>query len=116
AECRINDPMTKPAPEVQPSVETAPTTVRVGAVGYLNARPLVYGLEHKTERFSIRYDIPAECARLLHAHETDIGLIPSIEFLRGPRPYAIVPGPAVISNGPVASVAISTRREMRDIL
>jgi chorismate dehydratase len=88
--------------------------IRVGAVTYLNARPLVYGLEHD-DRFAIRYDLPSECARLLHAHETDIGLIPSIEYLRGPSPYWIVPGPAVTSRGPVASVAIFTRREPRDI-
>ena len=47
--------------------------------------------------------------------EIDVGLIPSIESLRGPGPYAIVPGPAVTSRGPVASVAIYTRRELRDI-
>jgi chorismate dehydratase len=88
--------------------------IRLGAVGYLNARPLVYGLEHH-DRFDLRYDIPSECARLLHAHETDIGLIPSIEYLRGPAPYWIVPGPAVTSRGAVASVAIYTRREPRDI-
>ncbi|HET7694989.1 MAG TPA: menaquinone biosynthesis protein [Vicinamibacterales bacterium] len=88
--------------------------IRVGAVTYLNARPLVYGLEH-SDRFSIRYDLPSECARLLHAHETDVGLIPSIEYLRGPSPYWIVPGPAVTSRGAVASVAIFTRREPRDI-
>jgi chorismate dehydratase len=88
--------------------------IRLGAVGYLNARPLVYGLE-RVPGFEIRYDIPAECARLLHAHETDVGLIPSIEYLRGPAPYAIVPGAGVTSNGPVASVAIFTRREPRDI-
>jgi len=87
---------------------------KIGAVSYLNARPLVYGLE-RSERFDIRYDIPSECARLLHAHETDVGLIPSIEYLRGPVPYAIVPGPAVTSRGPVASVAIYTRREPNDI-
>ncbi|HEY2434147.1 MAG TPA: menaquinone biosynthesis protein [Vicinamibacterales bacterium] len=88
--------------------------IRLGAVTYLNARPLVYGLEH-SGRFAIRYDIPSECARLLHAHETDLGLIPSIEYLRGPVPYALVPGPAVTSRGPVASVAIYTRREPRDL-
>jgi len=88
--------------------------IRLGAVGYLNARPLVYGLE-RVRGFDIRYDIPAECARLLHAHDTDIGLIPSIEYLRGPQPYAIVPGAGVTSNGPVASVAIYTRRNARDI-
>ena len=88
--------------------------IRLGAVTYLNARPLVYGLE-ATNRFETRYDIPSECARLLHAHETDLGLIPSIEYLRGPQPYWLVPGPAVISRGPVASVAIYTRKDPRDI-
>jgi chorismate dehydratase len=90
------------------------TRVRLGAVGYLNARPLVYGLERQP-RFELRYDVPSECARLLHAHAIDVGLIPSIEYLRGPQPYAFVPGPAVTSRGPVASVAIYTRVEPRDI-
>src|SRR5215212_8299448 len=89
--------------------------VRLGAVGYLNARPLVYGLENHPERFDLRYDIPSECARLLHAHEIDLGLIPSIEYLRGPVPYHLVPGPAVTSRGPVASVAIYTRKDPEDI-
>ena len=88
--------------------------IRLGAVTYLNARPLVHGLERHTQ-FSIRYDIPSECARLLHARQTDVGLIPSIEYLRGPAPYSIVPGPAVTSRGPVASVAIYTRRDPGDV-
>jgi chorismate dehydratase len=92
----------------------AVTPVRLGAVGYLNARPLVYGLE-RLPRFDLRYDTPSECANLLHAHTTDVGLIPSIEYLRGPQPYAFVPGPAVTSRGPVASVAIYTRVEPRDM-
>jgi chorismate dehydratase len=89
--------------------------IRLGAVTYLNARPLVYGLENQPDRFELRYDIPSECARLLHGHEIDLGLIPSIEYLRGPVPYLLVPGLAVTSRGPVASVAIYTRREPRDI-
>lgn len=90
------------------------TAIRLGAVGYLNARPLVYGLE-RDARFAVRYDIPSACARLLHAGEIDLGLVPSIEFLRGPRPYTMVPGPAVTSRGPVASVAIYTRKDPHDI-
>ena len=89
-------------------------SVRLGAVGYLNARPLVYGLERQP-RFALRYDIPSECARLLHGRAIDVGLIPSIEYLRGPQPYLFVPGPAVTSRGPVASVAIYTRVEPSDI-
>jgi chorismate dehydratase len=91
-----------------------PDRMRLGAVGYLNARPLVYGLDRKP-RFDLRYDVPSECARLLHDGSIDVGLIPSIEYLRGPGPYALVPGPAVTSRGPVASVALYTRVEPRDI-
>lgn len=90
------------------------SAIRLGAVGYLNARPLVYGLE-SNPRFDVRYDVPAVCAELLHARTIDVGLIPSIECLRGPAPYVLVPGPAVTSNGAVASVALYTRREPQDI-
>jgi chorismate dehydratase len=91
--------------------------VRIGAVEYLNARPLVFGLE-QDPRFSVRFDLPARCAELLHAGDTDLGLIPSIEFLRGPNgpdSYRIVPDLAVTSRGAVASVALYTTREMRDV-
>lgn len=93
---------------------SASARVRLGAVGYLNARPLVYGLDRAPD-FDVRYDVPSQCARLLHAHDIDLGLIPSIEYLRGPGGYRIVPGPAVVSHGEVASVAIYTRRDPRDI-
>ena len=87
--------------------------VRLGAVGYLNARPLVYGLD-RSARFAIRYDVPSECARLLHANEIDVGLIPSIEYLRG-GPYRIVPDLAIASRGTVASVALFTTKPMCDV-
>lgn len=82
--------------------------VRIGAVSYLNARPLVVGLEARRDRFAVRYDLPSTCACLLHTHEIDLGLIPSVEYLRG-EGYAMVPDCAVVSDGPVASVAIFTR-------
>ena len=91
--------------------------IRIGAVEYLNARPLVFGLEHDP-RFEVRFDLPARCAELLHAGETDLGLIPSIEFQRGPRGagnYRIVPDVAITSRGTVASVAIFTTRDMKDV-
>jgi len=90
------------------------TVVRLGAVEYLNAKPLVWGLENDS-RFDIRYDLPSRCAALLHERRIDLGLIPSIEYLRGAAPYRIVPGAAIASKGPVASVAIYTRVEPRDI-
>jgi len=79
--------------------------LRLGAVEYLNARPLVYGLHRHAGRFDVRFDVPARCAELLHAGEVDLGLVPSIEYLRGDS-YVAVPGVAIGSDGPVASVAV----------
>jgi chorismate dehydratase len=81
-------------------------SVRLGAVGYLNARPLVYGLELKPDLFSVRFDVPSKCAALLHENSIDVGMIPSIEYLRGHDVYCIVPDAAIVSDGPVASVAL----------
>jgi chorismate dehydratase len=81
--------------------------VRLGAVSYLNTKPLVYGLEHRTDLFAVRFDVPAQCAALLHEGRIDLGLIPAVEYLRGD--YRIVPGVAIGSAGPVASVAVFTR-------
>ncbi len=87
--------------------------VRLGAVGYLNARPLVCGLE-QSPRFDVRYDVPSRCAALLHEHAIDVGLIPSIEYLRGGA-YCIVPDLAIASRGPVASVALYTTKPMTEV-
>jgi chorismate dehydratase len=88
--------------------------VRIGAVGYLNARPLTWALDREPTRWQVRYDVPSVCAALLHAGEVDLGLVPSVEYLRSPE-YRMVPGIGVGSRGPVASVAIYTRREVSAI-
>jgi chorismate dehydratase len=82
--------------------------VRIGAVGYLNARPLTWALDRSPERWRVRYDLPAVCASLLHRGETDLGLIPSIEYLQSPD-YRFVPGVGIGSRGAIASVALYTR-------
>lgn len=87
--------------------------VRVGAVSYLNARPLVRGLERSPERFEVRFDLPSRCASLLHSGAIDLGLIPSIEYLAGD--YRVVPGIGVVSDGAVGSVAMFTRVPVGDI-
>lgn len=80
------------------------SALRLGAVSYLNTKPLVHGLERHPDLFDVRFDVPAECAALLHAGRIDVGLVPAIEYLRGD--YRIVPGVAIGSDGPVVSVAI----------
>lgn len=83
------------------------TAVRLGAVSYLNTKPLVYGIEAGTDEFTIRFDVPAVCASLLHEGRVDLGLIPAVEYLRGT--YWIVPEVSIASDGAIGSVAVFSR-------
>jgi chorismate dehydratase len=88
--------------------------IRIGAVGYLNARPLTWALDRSPDRWQVRYDLPSVCAALLHRGETDLGLIPSIEYLQSPE-YRFVPGVGIGSRGPIASVALYSRVPVDEI-
>ena len=88
--------------------------LRIGAVGYLNARPLTWALDREPLRWRVRYDVPSVCASLLHAGEVDLGLVPSVEYLRSPD-YRMIPGVGVGSRGPIASVALYTTRPVADV-
>ena len=89
------------------------SALRLGAVSYLNTKPLVYGLDAYPDRFDVRFDVPAKCAELLHDNRVDLGLIPAIEYLRGE--YAIVPGVSIASFGDVATVALFTRKPIDQV-
>lgn len=88
--------------------------IRLGAVAYLNARPLVHGLDARPDLFSLRFDPPSRCAELLHDGDIDVGMIPAIEYCRGPE-YRIAPGMAIASRGRVASVALFTRKPLGQV-
>jgi len=83
--------------------------LRIGAVGYLNARPLTWALDREPSRWHVRYDLPSVCARLLQDGEVDLGLVPSIEYLQA-TDYRFVPGVGITSRGAIASVALYSTR------
>ncbi len=89
------------------------SALRLGAVSYLNTKPLVYGLDAHPDQFDVRFDVPSKCAALLHEGQVDLGLIPAIEYLRGD--YAIVPDVSIASDGDVATVAVFTRKPLREV-
>ena len=94
---------------------TRSSMIRLGAVGYLNARPLVYGLELRNDLFALRFDVPSKCAALLHEGAIDLGMIPSIEYLRGRDRTGSCLELGIISDGPVASVALFTATPLDEI-
>ena len=87
--------------------------VRLGAVSYLNVRPLVHGIADDS-RASLRFDLPSVCADLLARGEIDLGMVPSITYAGRPGDR-IVPSVCIGSEGPVASVAVYSRRPLRDV-
>ena len=86
-------------------------SLRLGAVSFLNSRPLTVALEGHREDFALEYAVPSRCAADLHRGAVDVGLIPAIEYLRGPEPYCIVPNVAVGCRGPVLTVRLFFREE-----
>lgn len=82
--------------------------MRIGAVTYLNTRPLVFGLEHDLQGHQLIYDLPSRLADRLASYDLDIALIPSVEFLRHPQ-YSVVSDACIACRGPVLSVKLFSR-------
>jgi chorismate dehydratase len=84
--------------------------IRVGAVSYLNARPLYYRLGEFAPDVAISLDFPSRLADQLAEAALDVALIPSVEYLRGAsRGYEIIPGFAIAAKGAVRSVKLFGR-------
>ena len=62
-----------------------PTKLRVGAVNYLNTKPLIERLTELAPEIELQLDLPSRLADRLAAGELDVGLIPVIEYFRGRR-------------------------------
>jgi len=92
------------------------TPIRIGAVSYLNAKPLYYGLCEYAPNVTLSMDVPSRLAEQLAAGELDVALIPSVEYLRGAElGYEIIPGFAIAAHGPVHSVKLFSRVPWRRI-
>lgn len=80
------------------------SSLRIGAVQYLNTKPLVHGL---ADAGAVVYDLPSRLADGLAAGRLDVALIPSVEALRGG--YRIVSDACIGCRGPVMSVKVFFR-------
>ncbi len=91
--------------------------LRVGAVSYLNTRPLIYGLHERLRGIgSLSLNLPSRLADELAAGSLDVALIPSIEYFRGTwRGYRIVSDAAIACRGPVWSVRLLSRVPVQQI-
>ncbi len=82
--------------------------MRIGAVNYLNSKPLVYGFEQSAPGLRLLYDLPSRLADSLAAGRLDVALVTSVEWLRQPG-HVIVSDACVACRGPVLSVKLYFR-------
>lgn len=82
--------------------------IKVGAVSYLNTKPLVYRLGEIAPYADISYDLPSRLADRLAKGDLDVALIPSIAYFQEPS-YEIVSNACIGCRGPVLSVKLLTR-------
>ncbi|MEO6740635.1 MAG: menaquinone biosynthesis protein [Chthoniobacteraceae bacterium] len=83
--------------------------LRIGCVKYLNSRPLICAYDGR-----VIFDHPSALAKMLAAGELDAALVPTFEAVRDPN-YLLVDDVAVGCDGPVYSVFLAYRGELRDV-
>jgi chorismate dehydratase len=88
--------------------------IRVGAVTYLNTRPLVCSLASMAPQARIEFDVPSRLADRLANGSLDIATIPSIEYFRLPG-ATIVSDACIACRGPVRSVKLYGRKRVERI-
>lgn len=90
--------------------------IRVGAVSYLNTKPLLYGIKKHPvfEKITLTEDYPARIAQMLIEDELDLGLIPVAATLKL-KEWHIVGDYGIGADGAVASVCIFSQVPMEEI-
>jgi chorismate dehydratase len=90
--------------------------IRVGAVSYLNTKPLVYGFKQgmMADSMELIEDYPSKIAAMLVNDEIDMGLVPVaiIPFL---KEYHIVSDYCIACEGEVASVCLFSEVPINEI-
>lgn len=82
--------------------------IHIGAVSYLNSRPLIEGLEGLLPSSNLVLDYPSRLADALSNGQLDVALIPSIEYFRRPG-YEVISDACVAARGEVLSVKLYCR-------
>ena len=90
--------------------------IKVGAVSYLNTKPLLYGIKHHPviEQIELIEDYPSKVAQMLIDDKIDVGLIPVAVIPRLKEHY-IITDFCIGAEGPVASVCLFSEVPMEEV-
>src|SRR2546423_55578 len=93
--------------------EKLPRILRVASVSYLNARPLIEGL-NEAENVRLSLAVPSKLLDALRAGDADVALLPVIDYQRLPR-LRIIRAGAIGCDGPTLTVRIFSQRPIEKI-
>lgn len=88
--------------------------LRIGVVPYMNAKPLIYGLNQEPDSIELSFEVPSLLPDMLNNDQVDVAIIPSVEYFRNSN-YLIIPDISISSRGRVESVKIFSNVPMQDI-
>jgi chorismate dehydratase len=87
--------------------------LKIGCVSYLNAKPLIYGLDESAD-LDFRLDVPAKLIDGLRDRRFDVALLPVIDYQRLPGLRMLTAG-GIGCFGPTLTVRIFSRVKIGDI-
>jgi len=86
---------------------------RIGSVSYLNARPLLWGLELAPD-IRLMLDVPSRLLSGMRENRFDIALLPVIDYQRM-KELRLVPSGGIGCDGPTLTVRIFSRKPIERI-
>jgi chorismate dehydratase len=94
----------------------ANSKIKVGAVSYLNTKPLVYAFENgaMVDEMELIFEYPSKVAQMLINNEIDIGLVP-VAVIPQVTNAQIVSSFCIGATNPVASVCLFSKVPIQDI-
>ncbi|MGD1276552.1 MAG: menaquinone biosynthesis protein [Tepidisphaeraceae bacterium] len=103
---------------MDPAVAQAPAgrvrpVLHVGSVSYLNAKPLIYGLEDDP-RLQLDLEVPARLLEGLRTRRYDLALLPVIDYQRHAG-LKLVPAGGIGCDGPTLTVRIFSAEPIEKI-
>jgi chorismate dehydratase len=88
-------------------------THRIASVGFINAKPLIWGLEREAD-VSLKLDVPSRLLGLVEAGDCDVGLLPVIDYQKR-SDLLIVPAGGIGCDGHTLTVRLFAQRPIDQI-
>lgn len=87
---------------------------RVGAVSYMNTKPLVWGLEKRKDLVDLFFEVPSKLSQMFEKGTLDVALLPAVSYF-GHEKYRIIPGISIAAKGFVKSVNLFLKKDINKI-